>query len=186
MAEVDSRKPHADGSPGWQGEGEEELSPLVYAELRRIAARLMAGERAGHTLQATALVNEAYLRLADALDVSAENRRSFLAIAARSMRQVLVDHARTRAAQKRQAPGERLLLSELAEGDRLSAVDILAVEEALQRLAILDERKATIVELRFFTAMPFQDIAELLGVSKATVSADWSFARAWLETELMP
>lgn len=167
-----------------EAERDENLPPLVYAELRRIAGRLMTGERPGHTLQATALVNEAYLRLADSLETAPEARRKLYAMAARSMRQILVDHARARGAQKRRAAGARVALAGVAADDGLCEVDILAVEEALQRLAVLDERKAKIVELRFFAAMPFQEIAELLGVSKATVSADWTFARAWLKTEL--
>jgi len=156
------------------------LLPLVYADLRRIAARHLAGERAGHTLSPTALVHEAWLRLSAETALAPEDRRAFFAIAARRMRQVLVDHARRRDAAKR-GGGERaeVTLSGLAAdgGDR---IDILALDQALERLEAADPRKAQVVELRYFAGVEMTDIADLLGISRATAQRDWEVARAFL------
>ncbi|PZQ09742.1 MAG: RNA polymerase subunit sigma [Rhodanobacter denitrificans] len=156
------------------------LLPLVYADLRRIAARHLAGERAGHTLSPTALVHEAWLRLSTETALAPEDRRAFFAIAARRMRQILVDHARRRDAAKR-GGGERaeVTLSGLADdgGDR---IDILALDQALERLEAADPRKAQVVELRYFAGIEMTDIADLLGVSRATAQRDWEVARAFL------
>lgn len=157
-----------------------DLLPLVYQELRRIAARHLSGERAGHTLSPTALVHEAWLRLSAEARFAPEDRRQFFAIAARRMRQVLVDHARRRDAAKR-GGGERaeVTLSGLAE-DGGDPVDILALDQALQRLEAADARKAQVVELRYFAGIEMTDIADLLGVSRATAQRDWEVARAFL------
>lgn len=161
-------------------EAHADLLPLVYADLRRIAARHLAGERAGHTLSPTALVHEAWLRLSTETAFAPEDRRRYFAIAARRMRQVLVDHARRRDAAKR-GGGERaeVTLSGLADdgGDRL---DVLALDQALERLEAADARKAQVVELRYFTGIEMSDIAELLGISRATAQRDWDVARAFL------
>lgn len=165
-------------------EAHADLLPLVYADLRRIAARHLAGERAGHTLSPTALVHEAWLRLSTETAFAPEDRRRYFAIAARRMRQVLVDHARRRDAAKRGGGGgggERaeVTLSGLADdgGDRL---DVLALDQALERLEAADARKAQVVELRYFTGIEMSDIAELLGISRATAQRDWDVARAFL------
>jgi RNA polymerase sigma factor (TIGR02999 family) len=161
-------------------EAHADLLPLVYADLRRIAARHLSGERAGHTLSPTALVHEAWLRLSTETAFAPEDRRRYFAIAARRMRQVLVDHARRRDAAKR-GGGERaeVTLSGLADdgGDRL---DVLALDQALERLEAADARKAQVVELRYFAGIEMSDIAELLGISRATAQRDWDVARAFL------
>jgi RNA polymerase sigma factor (TIGR02999 family) len=158
-----------------------ELLPLVYEQLRGIAARQMAGERAGHTLSPTALVHEAWMRLSGAQAAASADRRQFFAIAARRMRQVLVDHARRRDAGKRgggQAP-EALTLSGLA-GDADVGIDALALDQALEQLEAIDERKVRVVELRYFGGLEMADIAELLGISRATAQRDWEVARTFL------
>lgn len=160
------------------------LLPLVYAELRQIADRHMAAERAEHTLQPTALVHEAFLRLVGGSSpVSFNDRNHFLSAASRAMRHVLVDHARMRAAAKR---GTHLLvtLDEPAIGIRAEALDMLVLDDALRRLADADVRCGQVVELRFFGGLDVSEIAAVLGVSSATVKRDWQFARAWLATEL--
>jgi RNA polymerase sigma factor (TIGR02999 family) len=161
---------------------EAELLPLVYAELHRVAARYLRGERAGHTLSPTALVHEAYLRLSDDASLAPQDRRQFFAVAARRMRQVLVDHARQRDAAKRGGPDrEAITLSALGEQAGAEAgVDALALDQALAQLQDLDARKAQVVELRYFAGLEMADIAELLGVSRATVQRDWDVARAFL------
>jgi RNA polymerase sigma factor (TIGR02999 family) len=162
----------------------EELVPLVYAELRRIAGRYVRRERAGHSLQATALVHEAYIRLLKDEDLSFENRAHFLGIAARSMRQILVEHARARDAEKRGGERRRITLDEgLASGGAVD-VDLLALEEALERLAARDADQARIVELRFFGGLTNEETAAALDVSPATVKRAWVVARAWLFREL--
>ena len=161
----------------------DELLPLVYAELRRIAARQLRHERAGHTLQATALVHEAYLKLAAAGPPAAGDRGHFLAIAARAMRQVLVDEARRRKAAKR---GGGLVSTTLSDADQLvdfNADDLLALDAALEEL---DERQRQVVELRFFAGMEEEEVAQVLGVSDRTVRRDWVKARAWLYRSLYP
>jgi RNA polymerase sigma factor (TIGR02999 family) len=163
---------------------ESRLIELVFADLRRIARRHLLRERRNHTLQPTALVNEAYLRLANSPQDSWENKAHFFATASRLMRHVLVDYGRNRNAEKR--GGARLqvtLKDDLVRADTLS-VDILALDEALERLAQMDSRQARIVELHFFGGMGFEDIARLLGLSERTVKGDWGMARAWLKCAL--
>jgi RNA polymerase sigma factor (TIGR02999 family) len=163
----------------------EELVPLVYAELRRQARRALRREGEGHTLQATALVHEAWLRLDGQHDARWESRTQFLAVAAQMMRRVLVDHARTRRAVKRGGGGTQVTLS---EADRAVAtpddVDVLALDDALGRLAVLDPRKARVVELRYFAGLTIPEVAETLGISLATVGREWAIARMWLHREL--
>ncbi|MEO8563087.1 MAG: ECF-type sigma factor [bacterium] len=163
----------------------EELVPLLYAELRRQARRALRREREGHTLQATALVHEAWLRLDGQHESHWESRSQFLAVAAQMMRRVLVDHARTRRALKRGGGGTLVTL-----GDALHAVapndqmDVIALDDALARLATLDPRKARLVELRYFAGLSIPEAAEALGVSLATVGREWAVARMWLRREL--
>lgn len=162
-------------------QAESELLPLVYAELRALAARHLRSERSGHTLSPTALVHEAYLRLADDASLAPRDRRQFFAIAARRMRQVLVDHARHRNAIKRGGPDrEAITLSALADDGGEQRVDALALDQALTRLQDIDARKAQVVELRYFAGLEMSDIAELLDVSRATVQRDWDVARSFL------
>ncbi|MBS0557829.1 MAG: sigma-70 family RNA polymerase sigma factor [Proteobacteria bacterium] len=159
---------------------ESELLPLVYAQLRALAARQLRGERSGHTLTPTALVHEAYLRMADETNLAPQGRRQFFAIAARRMRQVLVDHARHRDAAKRGGPDrEAVTLSALSEdGDK--PLDALALEQALSRLEAIDARKVRVVELRYFAGLEMGDIAQVLDISRATAQRDWEVARAFL------
>jgi len=160
----------------------EELLPVVYAELRGLAAAQMRKERADHTMQPSDLVHQAYLKLIDDAQAGLENRAHFFAVAARAMRQILIDHARKRGAQKRKDPGRRITLSEAAvDGPGL---DLLALDEALTELAALDERKSRILELRFFGGLHNPEIAETLGVALNTVEKDWYAARAWLRGKL--
>ena len=161
------------------------LVPLVYAELRRQARRALRRERAGHTLQATALVHEAWLRLDAQHGARWESRSQFLAVAARVMRRVLVDHARARHAQKRGGGATQVSLGDA--GHAASArdqVDVLALDDALARLAILDPRKARLVELRYFAGLSIPEAATALGISVATVGREWAVARMWLRREL--
>ena len=162
------------------------LMPLVHRELRRIAQRCMAREAAGHTLQATALVNEAYLRLAAEKPREFGNRTHFLAIAALSMRQILVQRARARRAAKRGGAPDRITLNDgdFAASDRHADVDVLALDEALTRLAALDPEQARIVELRYFGGLTVEETAAVVGVSPATVKRQWAMARAWLKRAL--
>ena len=161
----------------------EDLAPVVYDELRRVAAAYMRRERPGQTLQATALVHEAYLRLAKA-DAPWTDRNHFLAIAARSMRQILVERARARGAQKRWAGLDRVSLTEsLIRGVQEDAM-LPALDEALTRLEQLDPEQAKIVELRYFAGLAIEEAAEALGMSPATVKRRWALARAWLFREL--
>ena len=162
----------------------DELFPLVYAELRRIAAREMRHEKPGRTLQTTALVHEAYLRLLKDASLSFENRAHFLGIAARAMREILIEHARARSARKRGGGAVRLTLDDLVASVPSPSVDVLALDEALQRLARLDERHARVVELRYFGGLSVEETAVALGLSPATVKRAWTLARAWLFREL--
>jgi RNA polymerase sigma-70 factor (ECF subfamily) len=159
------------------------LFELVYEELRGIARAQLQAERRDHTLQATALVHEAYLRLAAQDKFSGMDRISFRAIAARVMRQVLVDHARTHRRAKRGAGAHRITLDEVHLVTRRD-IDIEALDEALLRLEALDSRQSQMVELRFFSGMTIPEVAEALSVSPETVKRDWSMARAWLSREL--
>jgi RNA polymerase sigma-70 factor, ECF subfamily len=161
------------------------LMPLVYDELRRIAARYVSRERPGQTLQATALVNEAFVRLAAERPREFQNRTHFLAIAALSMRQILVQRARARGAAKRGGAPQRITLDEASAGvSRPDSVDVLALDEALTRLAALDPGQARIVELRYFGGLTVEETADVEGISPATVKRQWTMARAWLKCAL--
>ena len=162
------------------GRAREEMLPLVYDELRRLAAGYLARERPGHTLQPTALVHEAYLRLIDQHRVDWRNRAQFVGLAAVMMRRILVNHARDRAAAKRGGDAQRVPLSGIEPPGLTPEVDVLVLHEALERLHTHDERKSRIVELKFFGGLTTAEIAEVLQTSPATVERDWSFARAWL------
>lgn len=167
----------------WSGgsrEALDEMLPLVYDELHRLAAGYLGRERPDHTLQPTALVHEAYLRLVRQRDVDWRNRAQFLGLAAGIMRRILVNHARDRAAAKRSGDRERVSLSLVEAPTGNPDVDLLALEAALERLAALDPRKARVVELRFFGGLTTEEVAAVLAISRATVERDWSFARAWL------
>jgi len=162
----------------------EALIPLLYRELRAIAAKCLKSERHGHTLQPTALVHEAYLKLVGQRDADYRNRGHFMAIAAMVMRRILVNHAQARAAAKRGGGARRIPLDEglIAESGR--NLDLLALDEAMDRLAKRDARKAKVVEQRFFAGIGMSQIAENLGVSLATVKRDWEYARTWLTREM--
>lgn len=174
-----------------------ELMPLVYDELRRIAARYVSRERPGQTLDATALVNEAFVRLAAEQPRDFDNRTHFLAIAALSMRQILVQRARARHALKRDGGGRRVTLDDAnaapgavragfdrVDPDRPGDIDVLALDEALTRLAAFDPEQARIVELRYFGGLTVEETADAVGVSPATVKRQWAMARAWLKQAL--
>jgi RNA polymerase sigma-70 factor, ECF subfamily len=157
----------------------DQLFSLLYDELRRLAASQLRRERTGHTLRATALVNEAYLKLSRQNRIRCESRAQFFAVAARAMRCLLVDHARARAAAKRR--GEAWRVDPGLSGPAAApVVDLLALDDALQELARLDPRKEQLVELRYFGGLTLEETAEALGVSAATVSREWTAARAWL------
>jgi RNA polymerase sigma factor (TIGR02999 family) len=163
----------------------ERLVPIVYDELRRLAHHYMRGERAGHTLQTTALVNEVYLRLAGIDALQWRDRAHFFAMAATLMRRVLVDYARQRARDKRGGGVSVMSLDENAIA-RQPAVDVVALDGALERLAAVDPQQSRVVELRFFAGLSVDETAEALGISPATVKRDWATARLWLYNELMP
>ncbi len=166
-------------------QAQQELLPLVYQELRRIASRYMMRERADHTLQTTALVHEAYLRMVgQEPSVDWQNRAHFFAVAATVMRRILVDYARSRSSQKRGGKRPHLVLDEALVFDSNRLEEVLAVDEALSRLQEWDPRQSHIVEMRFFGGLTEKEIAEALDVSVRTVKRDWSFARAWLKNEL--
>lgn len=158
----------------------EELTPLVYAELHRLARRYMGRERSGHTLQTSALVNEAYLRLIDWKNVQWQNRAHFFAVSAQLMRRILVDFARANAYAKRGGGALHLDLEEVAVVSPDRGTDIVALDEALTSLAALSPRQSQVVELRFFGGLSLEETAEVLKVSIGTVRRDWSLARAWL------
>ena len=162
----------------------ERLLPAVYEEMRRQAARAMRREGEEHTLQATALVHEAWLRLDGQHDARWESRTQFLAVAAQMMRRVLVDHARTRRALKRGGAATQVTLGEDHAVAAPDAVDVLALDDALARLAVLDPRKARLVELRYFAGLSIPEAATALGISQATVGREWAVARMWLRREL--
>lgn len=159
------------------------LLPLVYAELHRMAEQHLRRERGAHTLQPTALVHEAYLRLVDQEDVTWEGRAHFFAVSARIMRNILVDHARRRLAGKRGGGAETITLDANAEWAQ-PRVDVVAVDDALNALAAVDEQQARVVELRFFGGLSIEETAAALGVSPTTVKREWKMARAWLLREL--
>ena len=162
----------------------QELMPLVYRELRRLAHGCLGRERQGHTLQTTALVHETYLRLVDQQEASWKNRAQFFAVAAQMMRRILVDYARARQYVKRGGGAQAVELDEalLVSSDR--AAEVVALDDALISLAELDSRKSRIVELRFFGGMSIDETAEILGVSPGTVMRDWTLAKAWLQREI--
>jgi RNA polymerase sigma-70 factor (ECF subfamily) len=181
----------------WGGgdvQASDSLVRLVYAELRRQARLALRREGVGHTLQPTALVHEAWLRLGEQQDAHWESRTQFFAIAAQMMRRVLLDHARTRHAQKRGGGAIQVTLGDVdraagagarpAEESALDAVDVIALDEALARLAALDPQKARLVDLRYFAGLSIPEAAEVLGVSTATVGREWAIARMWLRREL--
>jgi RNA polymerase sigma-70 factor, ECF subfamily len=162
----------------------EELTRLVYQELRHLAHRYMSGQKADHTLQTTALVNEAYLRLAGQEQPIFANRSHFLAVAAKAMRQILVDHARATLREKRGAGAKAVELDEAALLSPEPTREILDLNEALKKLAVLDARKASVVELSYFGGLKQEEIAEALNISVVTVRRDWTFSKAWLYAEL--
>jgi RNA polymerase sigma-70 factor (ECF subfamily) len=162
----------------------EELVPLVHQELRRLARRYMFGERPGHTLQTTALVNEAYLRLVNSRQVNWQNRAHFFAISAQLMRRILVDYARSRGYQKRGGGVPKVTLDEMLMGPQEKGHDLVALDDALKALAGVDPRKGKVVELRFFGGLSVEETAEVLKVSPDTVLRDWRLAKAWLAREM--
>ena len=170
------------------GSGDKEaldrLAPLVYLELRRIAGRMMAAERPNHTLQATALVNEAYVRLVDARQASWQDRAHFFALCARAMREILIDHARARRSEKRGGAEVAAQLDEALAAAPSPEANLLELDDALKRLAEIDPRKSQVVELRFFGGLSLEETAEALKVSTKTVQRDWDMARGWLYREL--
>ena len=162
----------------------EELTPLVYEELRRIAHHYMAGARPDHTLQTTALVNEAYLRLADQTHPPWQDRAHFFAVAARAMRQILVNYAMSYNAQKRGGGARKIELDEAALVADAQSKEVIELNEALERLSQLDGRKAQVVELKYFGGLNQAEIADVLKISPVTVRREWRFAKAWLHNEL--
>ncbi|MEC9372686.1 MAG: sigma-70 family RNA polymerase sigma factor [Planctomycetota bacterium] len=175
---------HSERPPSPDGRGDADAIETAYAELRRIAAAYLRNERVDHTLQPTALVHEAYLRLAESRSTRWSSAGEFRAMAAGAMRRILIDHARRRGAEKRGGGWLRVALNESLVGGPDSNVDIISLDEALSALAELDERKARVVELRFFGGMTLAEIADTIGISPKTVEADWYMARAWLYSRL--
>jgi RNA polymerase sigma factor (TIGR02999 family) len=168
----------------WRGAQLDEVAPLVYEELRRLAHSYMNGERPDHTLQTTALVNEAYLRLAERTKPHWQDRTHFFAGAACMMRHILVDHARRRQRVKRGAGAVNVELTESAALVEEQADQVVDLNEALERLTQLDQRASQVVELKYFGGMSYDEIAEVLGISAITIRRDWEFAKAWLHKEL--
>ena len=165
----------------WSNEhARDQVLPLVYDELRRLARALVARERCGHSLQATALVHEAYLRLVDQRQVDWKNRAQFVGVAAVMMRRILVDHARGRAADKRGGDAQRVSFGVIYDIGGAPDVGVLDLHEALENLELLDPRKSRIVELKFFGGLTTAEIADVMQLSVATIEREWSFSRAWL------
>jgi RNA polymerase sigma-70 factor, ECF subfamily len=162
----------------------EKLTSLVYRQLHHLAQRCMAGQRPNHTLQTTALVNEAYLRLVDCEKVNWQDRAHFFAVSAQLMRRILIDFARSRGYQKRGAGIAHISLEEAPSVCKEANADLLALDDALEALAAVDERKSKVVELRFFGGLSAEETAQVLGVSSDTVLRDWKFAKMWLLREL--
>ena len=163
----------------------DELLPVVYDELRRRAARYLRHERVNHTLQPTALVNEAYLRLVDQESVEWKDRGHFFAVAAQAMRRILVDHARQKNREKRGGPGADLQLDDEFEIPTVQRnIDIEALDEALSRLAVIDPRQVQLVELRYFAGLSLEETADAMNISRATAAREWQMAKAWLHREL--
>jgi RNA polymerase sigma factor (TIGR02999 family) len=154
--------------------------PLVYSELHRLAGRYLRDERTDHTLQPTALVNEAYLRLVDQRDTGWQNRAHFYGVAAQILRRILVDHARERNAAKRGGAHNKVSLDQALTVPAQPDLDLVALDESLNRLAEFDPKKARLVELRYFTGLPVHEVAKILGISPATVHREWAIARTWL------
>lgn len=166
------------------GHRAQKLMPLVYDELRAVARKFLRAERAGHTLQPTALVHEVYLRMVDQTRVDWQGRTHFFAVGANVMRRILIDHVRTRSRVKRGGAWRRLALEDSVLGEKTSEVDFLELNEALEALAELDPQQAAIVELRFFGGLTVEEVAPLLGVSKRKVEGEWTHAKAWLKSRL--
>jgi RNA polymerase sigma factor (TIGR02999 family) len=162
----------------------DQVMPLVYEELRRMAHRHMRKERPGHTLQTSALVNEAFVRLVDQREVQWQNRAHFFGIAAQMMRRILVDHARSRKYAKRCGDARQVPLDEVAIVSAERAADVMALDDALTSLATVDQRKSQVVELRFFGGLSIDETATVLAVSPGTVMRDWTLAKAWLRREM--
>jgi RNA polymerase sigma factor (TIGR02999 family) len=162
----------------------DKLMPLVDEELRRLAHRYMSRERAGHTLQTTALVNEAFVRLINRSKVAWQNRAHFFGLAAQLMRTILVDHARSHACTKRGGGAYKLELDEALVGSQQKAAEVLALDDALKELTVIDPTQSRIVELRFFGGLTIEETAEVLNLSPATIKREWSTAKAWLYREL--
>ncbi|MCI0392662.1 MAG: sigma-70 family RNA polymerase sigma factor [Acidobacteria bacterium] len=160
------------------------LMPMVYDELRRMARRFMRNERKGHTLQTSALINEAYLRLVEREGIDWQNRAHFFGVAAQAMRRVLVDYARARNYQKRAGKAQQVSLDEAANIAEERAAEIVALDDALESLARFDQRKCRVVELRYFGGLSVEETAEVLGVSVPTVMRDWNTAKVWLLREI--
>jgi RNA polymerase sigma factor (TIGR02999 family) len=162
----------------------EQLMPVVYRELHRMARRYMAGERAGHTLQASALVNEAFLRLIDVTQIQWQNRAQFFGVSAQLMRRILVDFARSKRYQKRGGGANQITLNEELLAVSGTGTDLVALDDALKSLEAMDPRKVRVVEMRFFVGLSNEETAEALNISTDTVMRDWKFAKAWLRREL--
>ncbi len=188
MPRTSSHSPHVTTLLLAWGNGDEnaleELIPLVHRELRRMAQRAMAGENAGNTLQPTALVNEVYLRLVDIKSVQWNDRAHFFALSARLMRRILVDLARSKRYQKRGGGVPTVSLDDASMPAQERAEDLVALDEALERLSAIDPRRSQVVELRFFGGLGVEETAEVLNVSRHTVMRDWTLARTWLFREL--
>jgi RNA polymerase sigma factor (TIGR02999 family) len=185
--------PHSAEEPGdvtallsrWQdASAREQLFAAIYPELKRVAAIRMQGESPGHTLQPTALVSEVYLQLVKQHSVTWQNRAHFLAIASEAMRRILVDQARARHAEKRGSGAIVISLSGIDAGDEGEFVEVLAIDDLLQRLAQKDPRAARVVQLRYFGGLTYEEIAEILNINARTAKRDWQLARAWLFTEM--
>lgn len=162
----------------------DELLPLIYDELRRLASHYLRRERSDHTLQATALVHEAYMRMVDQSRVRWQNRAHFFGVSAQMMRRILVDHARRHAAEKRGSGGEKLALEDVSGLSIAPDKDMVALDDALNRLAEFDPQQARVVEMKYFGGLTIEEIAEVLDISPATVKREWATAKAWLFREL--
>lgn len=188
-APADGPSPHEvtrllNAAAAGNGSAANDLLPLVYDALRALAADLFLNERRNHTLEATALVHEAYVRLVQQRDMAWNSRGQFFVIAAKAMRNILVDHARGKGRQKRGGGWDRVTLDAVPGEEGPGVLDMLALDDALSRLAAMDERKARLVELRFFAGLSSEDAAKVLGISRSTAAEEWRMARAWLYREL--
>lgn len=169
---------------GGDREALDALTPMVYDELRKLAGRYLRRERSDHTLQSTALVHEAYLRLIDQRNVRWQNRAQFFGLAAELIRRILVDHARARQAAKRGGSAYKLTLDEALDASAPRDLDLVRLDDVLEGLAKIDLQQSRVVELRFFAGLTIEETAEVLGISPATVKRDWLVAKAWLRREL--